>query len=41
MSSIVNTGPRLDRLPLSPLHHRILLAIGVEPAGRRLEEVRL
>ena len=25
----VNTGPRLDRLPLSPFHHRILRLIGL------------
>ena len=29
MASSVNTGPRLDRLPLSPFHHRILRLIGL------------
>jgi putative MFS transporter len=29
MVAIVNTGPRLDRLPLAPFHHRILRLIGL------------
>ena len=29
MSAVVNTGPRLDRLPLGAFHHRILRLIGL------------